>query len=224
MRKKLAIFMAMLLAVICALVLATASRETYVNYREAECSPKCWYGIVPGQSTREDARRTLTGLPFVVPLSIIEDNPSRDGLAFSWVKKWTFDVRDWIEVDESDIVSGVVVHPDGSLHLQDVIQTVGVPERVRLYDYGVEKSNVHLSLFYPNEGRAYELFVPTDSSTASAPDIKPDLPILEVEYRVPDTSPDHLKFWSSWRPNFRYYLDQTRNWPGYGPASFKPSR
>src|SRR2546428_740725 len=192
---KIALITAALLALTCVLVWVVAGRDTYANYQEAACRPQCWFGIVPGQSTREDARRILSNLPFIVPLSIIEDNPSRFGMAFSWLKKWTFDIRDWIELDEKDVVTGVVVHLDGSLHIQDVIQNVGVPEKVELYNIGVERPNVHLTLFYPGQGFVYEFFVPSSNSTGKTPEIRPDLPGILVEYRVPDRSPEHLIFW-----------------------------
>ncbi len=222
MRTKTFVLVGILLTSICMVGLFIASRERFANFQQNPCAPSCWYGIVPGKSARQDVRRILPQLPFVQPFSIMEYVPARYDVGFSWLKKWRFDVRDWIELDQNDVVLGIVVHPDAPLRLDDVIQAIGVPEKIQLYAVGAETSRVFLSLFYPRQGLVLKVFVSDGHAYREAEEIGPEMPVVLVEYRVVDSSPKPLVFWNSWRRDYQLFLDTVQDWPGYGLIRVRP--
>jgi hypothetical protein len=222
MLTKIFVIICAALASACALVAITATREHYDNFRQNPCVAPCWYGLVPGKSTREDAWNVLPGLPFIVPWTTAEGLVNRSNHDISWRKKWNLSIRDWIEIDSNDVVLGIVVQPDAPLSLGEVIQTMGIPAKIELYNVGAELSRIRLELFYPGQGFVCEVIVSEGGAFSPSYEIKPDMPVARVEYRIADASPDHLIFWNSWRTNYRVSLGQMQDWPGFGSVRPNP--
>lgn len=116
-------------------------RDTSIITRDP-CSPPCWYMIEPGISTKEEAKQILLSLPFLDSSSIREretfywdpgvgDHINGVLLAVDYLRPKGQQAAGFLLAD--GIVMDFTIYPNYSLTFQEVINSIGPPDYVRIF-------------------------------------------------------------------------------------------
>jgi hypothetical protein len=121
--------------------------------QDTSCSPPCWKGITPGQTTRQETLSILNALPEVDqstirPMSVVNVN---DSYYWDFIPH-TGDIWARVFIDQ-DIVFAVNFFPDKKgLPLGTAIQYLGEPEKILVIWVNGDKSFVTIYSIYQSKG------------------------------------------------------------------------
>jgi hypothetical protein len=116
------------------------------------CAAPCWYGLVPGKSSKDDAPRVLAELPFVNQATIREESYElygREEIAITCQFKNQNGFGVGINIYD-DIVRQISLASHG-LNLEDVAQKLGDPDHARVFLYG-KGTGYQVDIFYVRRG------------------------------------------------------------------------
>ncbi len=116
-------------------------RDTTIITRDP-CHPPCWYMIKPGISTKDEANQILSSLPFLDSSTIRERETvywdpviggDKDGvlLAVDYLKPEGQQASGFLIVD--GVIMDFTIYPNYSLTFQDVIESIGPPDYIRVF-------------------------------------------------------------------------------------------
>jgi hypothetical protein len=194
------------------------------------CAAPCWYGLVPGKSSKDDALRVLAELPFVNQATIREESyelygRERTAITCQFKNQSGFGVGITIY---DDIVQQIALAPHG-LSLEDVAQKLGDPDNVRTPFFGYERSYT-VELFYVQKGVQVQSFQKIDALMGNKYLTEPDgrgQVLLSKEMRVDSLlyvpPADSIEeFYASQIPydsdTVRGILEYISPWPGWGES------
>jgi hypothetical protein len=185
------------------------------------CPIPCWQGIVPGQTTEQEAvdilsakdRPTYIGRPGISHLK------GKEETIIKWKNKGAEMPRQVSSASAMWIRKGTVHHTlltlDPGLTAQMVVDKWGEPNKIFVYVHGAEYLHEWASLCYPELGVEFTVFLGFGRTPLT---LSPDDPVLLSDLYVPMT----VEQWLSesldqdpWR-----YRPQDPNkildWPGFG--------
>jgi hypothetical protein len=116
------------------------------------CAPPCWYGIVPGKTTGEEAWYLLRENPFVHQGSLARATDRRGRTDFAWQSsKGSGPNRASLQ---DNVVQVLAIVPDFPLTLSEVVGRLGDPPRVLAVftPFEIADRGYHIVLYYPSQG------------------------------------------------------------------------
>ena len=201
--------------------------QSFLN--DQPCAAPCWYGLVPGKSSKEEVYRVLAKLPFV-DQSTIREMPDyfygKDIIAIRGEFKDGGGHGVGFGFSES-IVEDITFAPHG-LSFGDVAQKLGDPDHVRAFLSGDVK-NYQIDTFYVRQGvwvRSYQTIGIFGNRYLVQGDKRGVLLAKEMQVdRLTYVSPaDSLEEFFASRLSFRpdlvkSILEVISPWPGWGETA-----
>jgi hypothetical protein len=211
---------------------------------DSPCDPPCWYGVIPGVTTKNELKNIVETLPYYDDSTYgfygVNDSRNYDDLFLMKIKKLSNVPRvgfypntpevGFYLVD--DVVEKIGIYAGRDLYgsralfgqnllgfsLKDAIGLFGIPDRL------IIETNclwadwcIEIHLIYPQQG-----VVVTVEGDVFLPmlNMREDLPVREVLYFAPDNSLDSAieATLSNIDPCFLEYF--SFEWYGYGPVQF----
>lgn len=174
------------------------------------CRAPCWEGIIPGQTTAEEAVEILSQSPIADNVSV--DENSRGGTVhWQWAGETITGQVSYDANDSLHLIHFISLSPSGRvLHLRDVIGVYGEPTSVYAYDScgpDIGSGRFYLLGFiYMNDGLKIDTKIQPDHK----PDLSPDLIIASVNFYDPDdpnydlTSSLRVQPWQGYLDFYQY--------------------
>lgn len=187
------------------------------------CSPPCWYGIIPGETSFDEALGIIASLPFADDIRTHEQDRST---WISWVANAKPDSpyqREGSVETEGGRVTLIVIRPFPrypqynvpspavNLTAGDVIEQYGPPEVAWPIFSGVEVLYFDVGLWYPERGVAFYASGTLDPSREC---LDQDSPIYRGEFTISMTLDAYIDYRIS-APNTEF-ADELVSWPGFG--------
>ncbi len=153
------------------------------------CEPPCWYGLIPGKSTKPEVISVLKELAFVDQKSITEYQASdeREIVYFSCQKPNIDDCGGLIF--QQEILESIYLSPHYRLNFESVVQKLGDPLFVDYGGYHPEIGGCIVNLEWPDRGIAINF---TDTKQDNICQIiqlqnvlPPDIVVNTVYYSIP---------------------------------------
>jgi hypothetical protein len=188
------------------------------------CAPPCWYGIIPGETSYDEALKIIASLPFVKDIRTREDDRS------TWIF-WNANAdsgspsqSDGGVETEGDLVTFTLIEPfprypepcvarpAPKLTAGDVVKQYGPPEVAWPTFTGVEVIYFEVGLWYPERGVAFYASGTFDPNREC---LYQDSPIYRGEFTIPMTLDEYIDYRFS--PSYRgEFADELVPWPGFG--------
>ena len=188
------------------------------------CLPPCWYGIVPSQTTVEEAIEIVTGLPFVAPDSVTwrtYDLPKGFDEAVDWQYVGaTHPTHGGVLYVRLGLVARIRAFLPRALKLADVLATQGEPDSV-LVRVGMSPGELpayYFDFFYSERG----LWLTgsqghTGKEGEGSVLLSPDIAISEAQYLGPMDLVSYLiEMQGHSEEAAREIADFYQPWPGLG--------
>jgi hypothetical protein len=207
----------LLLVAVC-LGLAILGVYWWTGYRESvtdrslftgsPCAPPCWQGIIPGETTAEEALQILQSSPYVKRKGIEKTGSYALGAIGAYWKAGSGGVsvrlRDGLAYQ---IALGIPYR----LTLGEVIEEFGMAEALMVNSAGVPENRwwmIHV--YYPARGMEFIV-----DEQFEGPSLEPSTQVKAVTLVVPRSSLEGLlaELYETYRED---YLEHTRRWKGYG--------
>lgn len=209
----------LLLVIIC-LGLAILGVYWWIGYRESvtdrslftgrPCAPPCWQGIIPGETTAEEALQILQSSPYVKKRSV-EETGSR-ALGGIWVY-WKASSGGVVIGLRDGLVHEIALNTPYRLTLGEVVEEFGPPEALVLYQAGLpEHPRWGISIYYPATGMEFAV---EPAGSFRAPSLSPQNKQNGVRFVAPRSSLEGLLA-ELYAPYEEVYLEHSRPWRGYG--------
>ncbi|MCC6904644.1 MAG: hypothetical protein IT326_02305 [Anaerolineae bacterium] len=150
------------------------------------CTPPCWQGLTPGESTDVEAMGALENLSFVYTDSILRRDwggPDSDWEVIDW-KSSVSGNGSFLRLDSQDKVTTIVVNLEYELTLQDLIDILGEPDAFTII-YTPESCR-QVGLTWLRSG--IEAWPTIVRSSGDEPLIAPDQTVKRVIYFSPVTT------------------------------------
>ncbi len=166
------------------------------------CQAPCWYGLVPGQSTRADVLATVQGLPFVDPRRVSEVPASYWDQSKQSLEPATL-VRAECKRPGGETCASLLLFdgvlklmylsPPPSLTFGEAVARLGPPDAVRANPVNVASFYCDLGMIW-KERAIWVAFLngPPKKDQVKCVDVErggrvdPDLPVGQVIYSTPD--------------------------------------
>jgi hypothetical protein len=198
------------------------NKRPSVILTSTQCSPPCWSGITPGQSTTSHVYAVLDNIRDVDKDTILgEYNHSEELIKVFWFfQRPAEDQMGSVNI-ENDRVTAINISTVNSLTLGELFGNVGEPDQ---YWMGVGQREdgeqfLDIVLLAPSKGYAAEL-VRDIKAGSDRVEIKASTPVFRVTYFSPDMYKELLKT--------RILIDKppsrrapSRQWSGYGSIPVK---
>jgi hypothetical protein len=199
---------------ICLLVTSCSTQPSSV-VREEICGRPCWHNITPGRSTKQEVLIMLPTIPEVDSDSIKQyDSDSDDYIQWNF-KPRTGDQYGRIEF-QNNIVSSIEIAPNkNSLLVQDVIQHLGVPEKVLALSQITEVTWLRTYLISPTNGYVIVMVNPKNEDT-----IRPDDIVSGVFYLDSESFDSALITTKYLAIYCKELLNDMEPWSGYGKVAY----
>jgi hypothetical protein len=171
------------------------TRQPSVILTDIECTPPCWSGIKPGETTSRQVYEILNQLESVDKNSIMGDY-GRNGDKLSEIY-WFFrrpveDSGGSIYFD-NDRVTAIKILAINSLRLSDLFEKFGQPESYWVeIGRGENREFLKVYLLYPQIGCVATVIIDTEGSTNQV-DIQATTPVYRVTYFAPEKYQELLK-------------------------------
>jgi hypothetical protein len=123
--------------------------------------PPCWNGIVPGETTIEDAAKKLsTGSDIELKL-LTPDGDYKGERELHWVFIGSDDNGLIITDEEGVITSKIILNIYSELTIQDIIKIYGDPSNVHVFDCRVETigNSCSVNLIFEEQGMILGIYV-----------------------------------------------------------------
>lgn len=186
------------------------------------CAPPCWYGIIPGETSFDEALGIIASLPFAGNIRTFEQNRSTWIAWFARTKLDSPYQRDGLVETKGGLVTSIVIFPfprltrynGGSpaagLAAGDVVEQHGPPDVAWPIIYGVEDLWFEVGLWYPDQGVAYYATGVLDPGRYC---LDPDSQVFRGEFSVPMTLDEYIDYRFS---PFTELAQELVPWPGFG--------
>lgn len=164
------------------------------------CGPPCFYGIVPGITSKQEAEQILSDLEVQCPVrDNLQDTLGRD--LGGWICFGQLEIRYLLE---TEIVNFITFHLGERRSLQEVINVLGPPDFVIILDNGLPGEPLLSGMIVYNQ---YQMILPLPSEQAGAVfRIEPATVIGTVIYR------DETTF----RESSVIFSNSSFSWTGFG--------
>lgn len=189
---------------------------------ETPCTVPCWQGIVPGQTTEQEAIDILFSdlRPEYVRDPQIYREDRDMGTTIRWMTKgakvppalpppghWPLSEAPWNEVRiRDDVVDRIYLTLDAGLTAQMVIEEWGTPSQFSAGVYGVDYLVARAGLLYPEQGVSFSVYLdPRDDPL----ELRPDSQVVGATLYPPVPT-------EQWLANMRT-PGKLYDWPGFGP-------
>jgi hypothetical protein len=149
-------------------------------FTDNPCKAPCWQNLTPGQSTADDVNQFLKDLS-------TSEWPEREVIKYVTGCQWIqITNKPGSEVDaELDLYidNGILTYvrsiPRNRSRLGQFVDRIGTPEYISaILSISPEGNSYFLEVYYPKSGLAFRV-LPDQKDTGY---IKPDMPVLDVEY------------------------------------------
>jgi hypothetical protein len=187
------------------------------------CVPPCWYSIMPGETSYDEALGIIASLPFVRDIGTHDRDRST---WITWVARQRLDSP--YQCDGSvETVDGLATHivispysryarsgpsPVAKLTAGDVVEQYGPPEVAWPIITGVEVEYFEVGLWYPEHGVA---FYASGTFDANRECLGQGSPIYRGEFTISMTLDEYIDYRFS--PSYRgEFVDELVPWPGFG--------
>lgn len=179
----------------------------------APCSPPCWYGIVPGETTCEDALLKLKRNRFVNPASIREHWVSSQLIGVEWKPRALF--AKWRHPGFScfdGIVNEIEIGLSFDVSAEEILDRFSTPEYVLASSGGTPENWYWIvTLYYPSKGVEF-VFYTSEYSALFNPDARLGRAIYFVPTDIQTRIQDEFGNLSS------SIFERLHLWKGYGSA------
>ena len=184
------------------------------------CGPPCWQGLVPGVSSEEEVDELLRTNEYV-HFHTVYDDRYEGGVATRWQRRGQTGAWNMFDVQDG-VLEVMRMYCDSEVLLEQLIDRYGAPDK---FEAGLVMLDgpVHtkVDLFYLELGMMIELHLPADG-----PVLSPDTRVLKIQYFEPDALEDvlatiWLKKGVSLADLELRWLEDWRDWQGYGPLEVK---
>jgi hypothetical protein len=187
------------------------------------CEPPCWYGLVPGESTFDEAWEVLPGLPFIKPTTIERlgrefiywDNAFEDGSLM---------MGGSIHFDDDGRIESISLRVEYYLELQELIILYGEPAGFTIGDIGPTGGSPDFRSFiliWPQRGLIADITTEYSDNFQSFYQVSPLIPemrIGRVMYFEPASNMQELVEAESWmRLDSEIETGHYHEWNGYQP-------
>ena len=180
------------------------------------CGPPCWQGIIPGETTREEAMVILHDLSFTNDYVI-----RRQGNRISFYS----DIENWpggaIEIRDDDIVGNISYGIPYRLELRGLIASMGEPSGFTIGEIGPTGGNPdfrEFGLIWPQSGLV--AFITAEYNEFSLfyqrSPLNPGMLIRFVDYSEPASNVQEFAESISWLRG-RIEVEQYYEWNNYQP-------
>lgn len=148
------------------------------------CEPPCWYGITVGESDEDDVISVLSELQFVNQQSISKSVDDDILYWFSCSHPADKDCGDIILVNGK--VDRIIVSVHFKLTFKQVVEKLGVPDRVRYYLYHPDTGGCIVYLDWLEQGIAVQNLETRNDTLCQrlkeSKQIEPAIPVITIEY------------------------------------------
>ena len=200
--------------------LAVLGMYWWIGYREgvtdrslftgSPCAPPCWQGIVPGETTAEEAMQIVQSSPYVKRKSIERTGSYTLGAIWAYWKINSGGVSIGLR---DGLVHEISLNTPYRLTLEEVVEEFGVPEALVLYQAGLpEHLQWGITIYYPATGMEFSMGT---AGPFRDPSIKPSMQVGGVRFVTPQSSLEGLLA-ELYAPYEEDYLEHSRRWRGYG--------
>lgn len=175
------------------------------------CYPPCWYNIIPGETSSEEALEIIAALPFVIEYKIEEIEYSTKISWFNYLDDKI--ISSGYVYCENNVVE--VVANDGGFPVMTVrylLKEYGPAEGIYTYVSGVETMSLRVKLYYPKDGKIYT----ADGSYKSGGRrcLEKDSLIINTEPIAKQSIDDYLENKNQSIQNEKKF--EISPWPGFG--------
>jgi hypothetical protein len=189
------------------------------------CAAPCWYGLVPGESTKSELDHVLAELPFVNQATVHEfptefANEPATEVYFQCHKRdeWCGSI-----IIHDGTVQEIMVSVRYKLTFGEVVEKLGPPDHVWASDWGAESTGYKIDLYYVQRGiivgrlktRADRYINWSDGSVMLAQEMQatslsyfPPAPSLRDDFASLGKSPDEIE----------HLMKGIPPWPGWGES------
>lgn len=183
------------------------------------CAAPCWQGIVPSQTTEDEAIRILENNPFVSRRHLGCQRTEPRETICSWLGKyWRAGASKLYARD--GVVSLMYLTPEINLTLGQVVTKYGPPEKVYTAIGGIEKLVYCFHLYYPSKGLHFISLTPIDPGEQKAP-VTEHWTVNSMEYFAPTSLEGYLEVAIPDIPESRARaLREVEDWQGFGVYDF----
>jgi hypothetical protein len=206
----------LLLVAVC-LGLAILGVYGWTSYRESvtdrslftgrPCAPPCWQGIIPGETTAEEALQILQSSPYVKK-SIETTGSYTLGAIWAYWKISSGGVSLGLR---DGLVHEISLNTPYRLTLGEAVEKFGMPEALMVNSAGIpEDPWWMIHIYYPAIGMKFRV-----DKQFEDPSLEPSTKISGVTFVAPQSSLGGLlaELYETYRED---YLEHTRPWRGYG--------
>ena len=178
----------------------------------AICELPCWYGIVPGRTSIDQAVNILHTITFIE-----SDSIKRVNVGGSTDVSWRFTANAFGHVIfKDDTLIKMSIAPTGLL-LGDVIEQIGEPDTISAGYEPAEIVSYSLTLYYPHKGIVVRVLDEVKGDLTEPQRITQDLNVSEIQLFVPTTIEDFLTTVAGQpKDNVDRLLGRLQLWPGFG--------
>lgn len=212
-----AVLRTLLLVAVC-LGLAILGVYWWAGYRESvtdkslftgsPCAPPCWQGIIPGETTAEEAMRILQSSPYVKKGNIEKTGSYSLGAIWAYWKISSGGVSVGLR---DGLVHEIALNTPYRLTLGEVAKKFGTPEALRVNIAGIpEDPWWMIKMYYPARGIEFRV-----DGQFKDPSIEPSTQISGIRFVAPQSSLEELlaELYETYGDT---YLECSRPWRGYG--------
>lgn len=112
------------------LTLAACTPSPDLHLLDSTCQAPCWYGLLPGTTTTDEALDLISQIPGVYAESIAVRDVGDDNRHITWVmQSGAYDYYGELTISMG-AVSAIALSPDGDVRLEDVLLAWGAPDLV----------------------------------------------------------------------------------------------
>ena len=203
-------------------ILRNYNRKPSVVLTSTECSPPCWYGIMPGQTNSSQAFTILERAEGVIKESIMSEYDSSDNLTYIY---WYFqrpieDGMGFIYFDK-DRVTAISILTQYSLRLDDLFEKLGQPEQYWTeIGYGENREYLEVILLNPTKGYLADVLIDIENN-ANQVEIKGTTHVLLVTYFAPEMFQELLKTRILINKSVNTRTGTFQKWSGFGTIIFE---
>ncbi len=184
---------------------------------ENSCRPPCWHGIIPGQTTSQEAKQIIETESFTKPGSIIEE--FRQLSPFSNQIYWDFNIGGggMLLASEDGIVQAIWLDGLYDFTFEAAIECFGEPDFI--YAFKVKTETIYLGIDTLFQGYIIGLSAIKPYNTTNSPNIQPETIIDSVIFVNPIIFNEFINEYFGSEILLEYdgqSLSQSHNWHGYG--------
>jgi hypothetical protein len=202
--------------------LAISGLYWWIGYRESitdrslftglPCAPPCWQGIVPGETTAQEAMQILQSSPYVKKESIGKTGSYTLGAIEAY---WEVAPGGVVIGLQDGLVRDITFNTPYRLTLGQVMEEFGPPESLMVYTTGVPESlRWGIAIHYPSSGMEFSM----GGGHFENPSLEPSTQIGAVRFVTPQSSLEGLlgELYDTYETRKEGYLSHSRPWKGYG--------